>query len=113
MTSRTAASATGALNAALCVWRVRRADASFSLFETLLCLTKVGHTMLDPLTMTPHDDEHSGDEDRWVSLGRSDHGRLLVVVHTFSATGSNTALVRVDSARLPTKREREQYERQP
>ena len=66
--------------------------------------------MLDPLTMTRYDEEHSGDEDRWVSLGRSDHGRLLVVVHTFSATGTNTALVRVISARAPTKREREQYE---
>ena len=66
--------------------------------------------MLDPLTMTRYDEEHSGDEDRWVSLGRSDHARLLVVVRTFSATGTNTALVRVISAPAPTKREREQYE---
>jgi uncharacterized DUF497 family protein len=45
-------------------------------------------------------------------LGRAQNGKLLVVVHTFSATGPSTALVRVISARQPTKREREQYEQQ-
>lgn len=68
--------------------------------------------MLDPLLMTRYDDEHSDDEERWVSLGRSEQGRVLVVVHTFTATGPETALVRVISARLPTKRERQQYEEQ-
>jgi uncharacterized DUF497 family protein len=64
----------------------------------------------DPLLMTRFDDEHSEDEERWVSLGRASSGKLLLVVHTFTATGPNTALVRLVSARLPTKREREQYE---
>ena len=68
--------------------------------------------MLDPLLMTRLDEEHSDDEERWVSLGRSEQGRLLVVVHTFSATGPDTALVRVISARPATRREREQYEQQ-
>lgn len=67
---------------------------------------------LDPLMMTRYDEEHSDDEERWVSLGRAQNGKLLVVVHTFSATGPSTALVRVISARPPTKREREQYEQQ-
>ncbi|MDP2827269.1 MAG: BrnT family toxin [Sulfuricellaceae bacterium] len=65
---------------------------------------------VDPLAMTRYDDEHSEDEDRWVSLGCSGKDRLLLIVHTFASTGSNTALVRLVSARQATRREREQYE---
>jgi len=68
--------------------------------------------LLDPLLMTRFDDEHSEDEERWVSLGRASSGKLLLVVHTFMGTGPNTALVRLISARLPTQRERKQYEQE-
>lgn len=68
------------------------------------------NVLLDPLAMTRFDDEHGEDEERWVSLGRAANGQLLLVVHTFSATGPNTALVRLISARPATRREREQYE---
>ena len=64
----------------------------------------------DPLMMTRFDDEHSEDEERWVSLGRSGNGRFLLVVHTFSATGPSSALVRLISARSATRRERARYE---
>ena len=66
--------------------------------------------LLDPLAMTRFDDEHSDDEERWISLGRAANGQLLLVVHTFSATGPNTALVRLISARPATRREGEQYQ---
>lgn len=66
--------------------------------------------LLDPLAMTRFDDEHSDDEERWVSVGRAGSDQLLLMVHTFSATGPNTALVRLISARPATRREREQYE---
>ncbi len=66
--------------------------------------------LLDPLAMTRFDDEHSDDEERWVSVGRAGNGQLLLVVHTFAATGPNMALVRLISARVATRREREQYE---
>jgi len=65
---------------------------------------------LDPLLMTRYDEKHSEEEERWVSLGRSRPGRLLVVVHTFTTTSPQTALIRLISARQPTRREREQYE---
>ncbi len=61
--------------------------------------------LLDPLAMTRFDDE-----ERWVSLGRTANGRLLLVMHTFSATGPHSALVRLVSARPATRREIEQYE---
>lgn len=66
--------------------------------------------MLDPLAMTFFDAEHSHDEDRWVSVGRSSGGILLLVIHTYVATGPSTALVRVISARCATRQERGQYE---
>lgn len=66
--------------------------------------------LLDPLAMTRFDDEHDDDEERWISVGRAANGQLLLIVHTFSATGSNAALVRLISARPATRREREQYE---
>lgn len=64
----------------------------------------------DPLAMTTYDAEHSDDEDRWISVGRSISGALLVVIHTFSSAGPQSALVRLISARPAAKRELQQYE---
>jgi uncharacterized DUF497 family protein len=64
----------------------------------------------DPLAMTLFDSAHSDDEDRWISLGQSRLGTLLVEIHTFSNTGPNTGLVRIISARPATAKERIQYE---
>jgi uncharacterized protein len=64
----------------------------------------------DPLTLTVYDTEHSQDEERWLSLGQTSEGSLLVVVHTFVETGPTSALLRIISARPATKNERKQYE---
>jgi uncharacterized DUF497 family protein len=61
--------------------------------------------ILDPLAMTFFDTEHSQDEERWISVGRSSEGALLLV-HTFTATGPSSALVRIISARAATRNER-------
>lgn len=37
----------------------------------------------DPLALTLHDQNHSDEEDRWITLGQSGNGSLLVVVHTY------------------------------
>jgi uncharacterized protein len=64
----------------------------------------------DALAVTLYDAEHSQDEERWISVGQSSEGSLLVVVHTFMETGPTSALVRIISARPATKNERKQYE---
>jgi uncharacterized protein len=64
----------------------------------------------DALAMTFYDTEHSQDEERWVTVGQTSEGSLLVVVHTFMETGSTSALVRIISARPATKNERKHYE---
>jgi hypothetical protein len=50
-------------------------------------------------------DFEKDDEERWVSIGSDDQGRVLVVVYTFRAHR-----VRIISARRATRRERTQYE---
>ncbi len=59
----------------------------------------------DSFSATAHDPDHSEDEDRFVTLGFSSIGRLLAVAHT--ERGNN---IRIISARLATKSEREIYE---
>jgi uncharacterized DUF497 family protein len=62
-------------------------------------------TFGDPLSVTIPDPRHSEGEERFVLFGMSDHGRLLAVVHT-----DRDGTVRIVSARLMTRHEREQYE---
>lgn len=59
----------------------------------------------DLLSVTLADPLHSEDEDRFVIIGQSIQGRLLVVVHT--ARGDRIRLI---SARVATRRERRDYE---
>ena len=56
------------------------------------------------------DDEHSGDEDRWITLGKDGSGILLVVCHTFRMIDESTYRIRIVSSRKATKREAQQYE---
>jgi uncharacterized protein len=59
----------------------------------------------DTLSRTIDDPLHSADEDRYVVIGQSVQGRLLVVVHTIR--GDN---IRIVSARVATPTERKNYE---
>ena len=59
----------------------------------------------DPLTLTAFDPDHSEIEDRFITIGRSTVGRLLVVVHA-----DDGLTVRIISSRKATRREREDYE---
>ena len=59
----------------------------------------------DPLSVTIFDPDHSDHEHRFILMGQTDAGRLLVVVHT-----DTDQTVRIISARLATKRERSDYE---
>ena len=59
----------------------------------------------DVLSVTISDPLHSSEESRFVTMGRSDRGRTLVVVH--SEVGET---IRIISARVATPRERRKYE---
>ena len=60
----------------------------------------------DPLSITSPDPDHSEEEAPWISIGVSTNFKTIVVVHTDRAE-----TLRIISARLAKKRERECYER--
>ena len=59
----------------------------------------------DPLSDTFDDPDHSSDERRFIIIGTSERGKMLVVTHT-----DDGETVRIISAREPTRVEREFYE---
>jgi uncharacterized protein len=69
----------------------------------------------DPSILTIHDESHSEDEDRWVSMGRTMAGRLVVAIHTWPEPDeSGDEVMRLISARRANKREQSVYvERKP
>ncbi len=59
----------------------------------------------DVLSVTGYDPEHSTDEDRFITFGKSNKNRLLVVSHT-----EEQDIIRIISCRLATVSERKVYE---
>ena len=59
----------------------------------------------DPFAITIYDPNHSISEDRFIDLGRSSRGRILVVVYT-----ERNETIRLISSRIATKRECWNYE---
>ena len=59
----------------------------------------------DPLALTFADPDHSGGEEREITIGRSARQLVLFVSH-----GLRRDRIRIISARKATRREREQYE---
>lgn len=66
--------------------------------------------MRDPSAMNMYDPDHSESEDRWITLGLSSSGRLLVVCHTFNENPGSAVTIRIFSARRPTAKEINIYE---
>jgi uncharacterized DUF497 family protein len=60
----------------------------------------------DPFELTIADPDHSTSEFRFLSIGKSDNGRVLVVIYTEREPNK----IRIISARAATKREIKQYE---
>ncbi len=59
----------------------------------------------DPLALTGYDPDHSDDEDRFITMGQSAEGRLLIVSLT-----DRGEKIRIISAREANRRERKDYE---
>jgi uncharacterized DUF497 family protein len=78
------------------VWNRRKHGVSFDEAVTVF---------YDPLAATFDDSDHSGGEQRLITVGYSAQGRLLVVCHT-----ERRGAVRIISARRATARERKRHE---
>lgn len=64
----------------------------------------------DPNIISIPDDEHSEDEERWLTMGLDENGILLVISHTFESINASVYKLRLISARKATKSEANQYE---
>ncbi len=63
----------------------------------------------DPRAASLYDDEHSETEDRWVTLGLSAGGGLLVVHHTFEEIDAYHVRIRIFSCWKATPNQIRQY----
>ncbi|MDE0638188.1 MAG: BrnT family toxin [Candidatus Poribacteria bacterium] len=63
----------------------------------------------DPNQISIFDEEHSDNEERWITSGFDKNGVLLVVIHTFKQTELDVD-IRIISARKANQTEIKQYE---
>jgi uncharacterized DUF497 family protein len=66
---------------------------------------------LDPRALTVFDEDHSDAEERWITLGISKTGVLVVAHHTFELITGTQIRVRIFSARKASQKEHQQYRR--
>jgi uncharacterized DUF497 family protein len=63
----------------------------------------------DPNQLSIYDEEHSEDEDRWITIGIDSGGILRVVIHTFEQVDEDLCEISIISARKATSAETNQY----
>ena len=84
-------------------WDEEKAKANFNKHKVSFEEAKT--VFGDPFLMTFADPEHSEGEQRYVNIGTSAQGHVLVVIHT--ERGANTRII---SCRKATQKERRTYE---
>lgn len=72
-------------------------------FETATTVFKDEHAI------SIFDDEHSDDEERWITLGMDALTRVLVVVHLYFKIENDTCMIRIISARKAVAKEIDTY----
>ena len=65
---------------------------------------------LNPLALSRPDDGSGFGEERWITIGQNIDMKVLLVVHTFVEISDALVVIRIISARRPTKHEIRQYE---
>lgn len=84
-------------------WDERK--AAHNLAKHSVPFTEAATVFYDPLSISFGDPDHSMDDDRYITIGMSDRGRLLIVSHA-----DQDDMIRIISARSTTPRERKIYE---
>lgn len=88
-------------------WDVHKAKSNVK--KHRVHFEQAAEVFLDALQLSIMDIEHSEIEERWVTMGKTKSGKLLVVSHTFQEHKED-ATIRIISAREATKHEQRQYE---
>lgn len=89
-------------------WDPAKAKANFHKHK--VTFERATGVFRDPLALTIPHEGHSESEERWITLGKETAGPYVLVVHTFEQLTSESARVRVISARRPTRAEIRAYE---
>ena len=89
-------------------WDPVKANANLS--KHGLDFQRAATVFLDPLAVTIPDEDHSGIEVRWITLGKDSGGQYALVIHTFEWLPDERGRVRLISARRPTRTEIRDYE---
>ena len=63
----------------------------------------------DSKALSMFDPDHTETEDRWITMGISEKGRLLIVNHTFREESREEVTIRIISSRKATKKETKKY----
>jgi uncharacterized DUF497 family protein len=84
-------------------WDPRKASTNFQ--KHGVTFREAAAVFQDPLSITIYDPNRSIDEDRFITVGTSTTGRLLIVAHTDRGNAT-----RIISARQLTRSERQAYE---
>jgi hypothetical protein len=71
---------------------------------------RAAEVFLDPWAISIYNEEHSLDEDRWITVGKDQTNLILVVIHTFHEENIDNCRIRLISARKAIKKEIKQYE---
>jgi uncharacterized DUF497 family protein len=87
-------------------WNPGKADANFRVHG--VTFDEATEVFGDPLSLNMPDPDHSKTEARYIALGLSHRGRLLVVSYV-----ERDARTRLISARLASRTERRRYEENP
>ncbi|MBM3262108.1 MAG: BrnT family toxin [candidate division Zixibacteria bacterium] len=85
------------------VWDAEKAENNFKKHQ--VSFEEATTVFSDPLSLTVPDPEHSIGEERYVDIGRSNNGRILIVVYS-----EREGNIRIISCRRATRRERRFYE---
>lgn len=86
-------------------WDLSKAETN--LRKHRIAFSEAATVFKDGLSITIYDPDHSDQEDRYITIGTSVIGRLLMVAHT--DRGDRTRII---SARGLTRKEREAYEKE-
>ena len=88
-------------------WDLKKAKSNLKKHH--VSFEQAAEIFIDQLSVSIFDDEHSIDEDRWITIGKTKSENVIVVIHTFKEVNTDQVLIRIISARKATKNERKQY----
>jgi hypothetical protein len=86
------------------------AKANQNIVKHKVRFQRAAEVFKDPHAISIFDEEHSQDEDRWITIGKDNIGILLVISHTFRKIEEESCRIRIISSRKATKSETKQYE---